>query len=101
MPRAVRTRFEFSPGWGLAEVGSLIAGAAAGYGLQWGWGLLHLHCAAGIGIRVFLFALPPAAAFLATKSDGSGGSLWTQYGALRAYRRRPHLYLYRYRGWTA
>lgn len=100
VPRAVRARFEFSPGWGWGEVLSLAAGGAIGFALQWGWGLLHLHGAAGIAVRLFLFTLPAGAAFLASKSDAAGGSLWQQYGAMRAYRRRPHLYLYQYRGWS-
>ena len=101
MPRAVRTRFEFSPGWGWPEVLSLIAGAAVGFGLQWLFVLLRLHGGTAFGVRAFLFTLPPGAAFLLVKSDAAGGSLWRQYGAMRAYRRRPRLYVYIYRGWHA
>ena len=102
VPRAVRARFEFSPGWGWPEVLRLAAGGGIGFVLQWAWLLLHLHGAAGIAIRFFLFALPPGAAFLAAKSDAGGGNnLWSQYRAFRAYRSRPTRYLYIHRGWRA
>ncbi len=100
MPRAVRARFEFAPGWGVPEVGALLGGAAIGFVLQWVWAHLPLHGGLLFGGRAALFTLPVAAAFGLVRSDVGGGSLLAQLRAAQAYGRKPHRYLYRYRGWS-
>ena len=97
MPRAVRARFEFAPGFGLPELGGVIAGGLSGFGLQALWALLPLHGGADFGGRVFLFTLPVASSLLLTRQDPSGGSLLGQVRAARDFRRRPGRYLYE---WT-
>ncbi len=101
MPRAVRARFEFAPGWGGPEVGALAGGAVIGFVLQWVWAHLPLPGGLLAGGRAALLALPAAAAFGLVHADASGGSLLGQLRAARAYGRKPHRYLYRYRGWSA
>ena len=101
MPRAVRARFEFAPGWGVPEVGALGGGAAIGFGLQWLWALLPLPGGLLAGGRAALLALPAAAAFGLVHADASGGSLLRQLRAARRNGRRPHRYLYRHREWSA
>ena len=100
MPRAVRARFEFAPGFGLPELGGVIAGGLTGFGLQALWALMPVQGGAAFGGRVFLFTLPVAASRLLTRQERSGRSLLGQVRAARAFRRRPPRYLYRYRGWA-
>ena len=100
VPRAVRARFEFSPGFGLPELLAVFAGGFVGFLLQWGWALLGIPGPAAFGGRAFLFALPLASGFMLLHQDGSGGSLFGQVRAARAFWRGVRRYFYRYRGWT-
>ena len=101
VPRAVRARFEFSPGFGAPELLAVVAGGALGALLQWLWTLLRLQGPAAFGGRVFLFALPPATGFMLLHRDGSGSSLLGQVRAALGWMRRPQRYLYRHGGWGA
>ncbi len=100
MPRAVRTRFEFSPGFGLPELVSVVAGGVLGLVLQWAWSALPLHGPALFGCRVFLFSLPLASGFMLLRQDATGASLYGRLRAARAFISRPRRYLFRYRGWS-
>ena len=99
VPRAVRARFEFSPGFGLPELLAMLAGGALGCALQWLWTLWHVPGPAGFGARVFLFALPLVAGYMLPHQDASGSSLWAQLRAAAGWMRRPRVYVYHFRGW--
>ncbi len=95
VPRAVRARFEFAPGFGLAELAAVAAGGVVGFLWQGLWALCRVPGPAGFGGRVFCFSLPPAGLFLLCRPDAAGRSLYGQLRAARAWARRPRRYLYR------
>lgn len=95
VPRAVRTRMEIFPGFGIPELLAVAAGAALGALLQLIPALLPLPMAAKLFGRFFCFALPPGAAWLLVKQDIGGNSLWSQLKAAREWQARPKVYYYR------
>jgi hypothetical protein len=100
VPRAVRARFEFSPGFGLPELLAVVAGGVLGLSLQWLWALCGIPGPAGFGGRVFLFAVPICAGYMLLHQDATGSSLFGQARAALGWMRRPRVYLYRHRGWA-
>lgn len=95
VPRAVTARMEIFPGFGLPELGAMVAGGAAGALLQMFALLLPLAIAPKLFTRLFLFVLPLGAAYLLVHQDISGFSLYGQLQAARKWANRPRVYYYR------
>lgn len=94
VPRAVVTRMEIFPGFGLAELGAVVTGGVIGALLQLIGFILPLSVAARLFIRLFLFVLPLGAAYLLVHQDISGYSLYGQLKAARRWANRSQVYYY-------
>lgn len=94
VPRAVVTRMEIFPGFGLAELGAVAAGGVIGTLLQLIGYILPLSVTARLFIRLFLFVLPLGSAYLLVHQDISGYSLYGQLKAARRWANRPQVYYY-------
>lgn len=94
VPRAVMARLEIFPGFGLPELGAVVAGGAIGALLQLIGLILPLTVAARLFIRLFLFVLPLGSAYLLVQRDISGYSLYRQLKAARQWSKRPRVYYY-------
>ncbi|KKM13035.1 hypothetical protein SY88_00240 [Clostridiales bacterium PH28_bin88] len=95
VPRAVTARMEIFPGFGLPELGAVVAGGAAGALLQTVALFLPLAVAPKLFARLFLFVLPLGAAYLLVHQDISGFSLYSQLKAARQWSKMPRVYYYR------
>ncbi len=96
VPRAVRTRFELFPGWGVAEIAAAGLGLGLGLGLQAGWAALGLRGHWPLVMRFGLGVLPAVAGLLAARS----GNAWGSARAWRAYTTGQRRYLYVHRGFA-
>jgi len=95
VPRAVTARMEIFPGFGLPELGAVVAGGAVGALLQLAALLLPLDLAPKLFLRMFLFMLPLGGAYMLVHRDISGFSLYNQMKAARLWSNRPRVYCYR------
>lgn len=95
VPRAVTARMEIFPGFGLPELGAVVAGGAIGSLVQLIALLLPLAVAPKLFARLFLFMLPLGAAYMLVHQDISGFSLYSQLKAARQWHKMPRVYCYR------
>jgi len=95
VPRAVVSRMEIFPGFGVAELLAVVAGGVTGGVLQMTVGMLPLAVAPKLFARLFVFSLPLGAAYMLVKQDVGGNSLWNQLRAYRQWAVRPRVYYYR------
>lgn len=88
VPRKVTTRLEFAPGFGIAELCSVLIGAAVGYLAYRLASALH----APPPLRVGAGVLPPVAAFFLV--HGEENSLANRLRLSRRFQQMPQRYLY-------
>ncbi|MGB9781595.1 MAG: PrgI family mobile element protein [Moorellaceae bacterium] len=89
IPRNVRARFEFFPGFGWFELAFVLAGALVGF---------LLYALAGLFTRSFfrivLFIVPPGLAYFVTRPGPDGQSLYGLIKLWRRWKRSRKRYLY-------
>ncbi len=95
VPRAVRSRMEVFPGFGLVEILAVAAGGAVGAVLQLIPAALPLTPAPQLFARFFAFTLPLGVAYVLVRQDLGGHSLWGQLQAFRRWANHPRIYYYR------
>jgi len=98
VPRAVRSRMEFFPGFGIPEIASIGAGGAIGFLLQYLFSFLPFPAGAKPFARIVTLTLCTGAPYMAVKQDMFGTSLYTQLKAFRKWDSRPKKYLYIFTG---
>lgn len=74
IPRAIVTRAEIFPGFGVPEIAAVVAGGVIGAALQLLPGLFGLPVAATLFLRFFLFALCTGGAYMLIRPGLAGGS---------------------------
>ncbi|WP_422445385.1 hypothetical protein [Thermoanaerobacterium sp. DL9XJH110] len=98
VPRAVRTRMEFFPGFGILELLVVGAGGAMGFLLQYLLSFLPFSPGIKPFIKIVTVTLFTGAPYIFVKQDMFGASLYTQLKAFRKWDSRPKKYLYVFTG---
>lgn len=93
IPRNVKARFEFFPGFGWFELMSVVGGAIVGFLLYLLAGLFTHSF-----FRIVLFAVPPGLAYFVTRPGPDGQSLYTLIKLWRRWIKSQKRYLYITRG---
>lgn len=94
VPRAVVSRIEVFPGFGVIELLGVVAGGAIGAVLQMIANLLPLAVGPKIFIRFFVFALPLAAAYGLVRQDIGGGSALKELQIIRRWFNSTKVYYF-------
>lgn len=95
VPRAVRTRMEFFPGFGIPELLAVGAGGAIGFILQYAFSFMPFPPGIKPFIKIVTLTLCAGAPYMLFKQDMFGTSLYTQLKAFKKWDSRPKKYLYR------
>ncbi|MCL6559158.1 MAG: hypothetical protein K6U74_10250 [Firmicutes bacterium] len=98
VPRAVRSRMEFFPGFGIPEILAVGAGGAAGFLLQYLFSVLPFPAGMKPFIKIVTITLFTGAPYMFVKQDMFGTSLYTQLKAFRKWNLRPKKYFYVFTG---
>ena len=94
VPRAVRSRMEFFPGFGVPEIAAVGAGGAIGFLLQYLFSFLPFPPGVKPFIKIVTMTLFTGAPYMLVKQDMFGASLYTQIKAFKKWDSRPKKYLY-------
>lgn len=98
VPRAVRTRMEFFPGFGIPELIAVGVGGAIGFVLQYLLSFLPFPQGIKPFIRIVTLTLCAGAPYMLVKQDIFGTSLYIQLKAFKKWDSRLKKYLYRRAG---
>ncbi|WP_213974701.1 hypothetical protein [Tepidanaerobacter acetatoxydans] len=94
VPRAVRSRMEFFPGFGVPEIAAVGAGGAIGFLLQYLFSFSPFPTGVKPFIKIVTLTLCTGVPYMAVKQDAFGTSLYTQLKAFKKWNSRPKKYLY-------
>ncbi|OCZ51345.1 PrgI family protein [Dehalobacter sp. TeCB1] len=93
IPANVTTRFEFFPGLGWFELGSIVLACIVGVILSFLLGLLPFI---SIGVRMFIIVIPTVAAFFIVKRDPTSGmNLLDTLKSAKLFKEKQKRYLYK------